>query len=98
MKSTENIQTIEQLLAILPPSYTEADRELILRAYRVAEEAHREQKRASGEPYITHCLAVAGILAELRVPAEVVAAGLLHDTVEDTYVTLDDLCRDFGET
>ncbi|MFN3742239.1 MAG: RelA/SpoT family protein [Anaerolineales bacterium] len=98
MKSTENIQTIEQLLAILPPSYTEADRELILRAYRVAEEAHRQQKRASGEPYITHCLAVAGILAELRVPAEVVAAGLLHDTVEDTYVTLDDLCRDFGET
>lgn len=98
MKSTENIQTIEQLLAILPPSYTEADRELILRAYRVAEEAHREQKRASGEPYITHCLAVAGILAELRVPAEVVAAGLLHDTVEDTYVTLEDLRRDFGET
>lgn len=98
MKSTENIQTIEQLLAILPPSYTEADRELILRAYRVAEEAHREQKRASGEPYITHCLAVAGILAELRVPAEVIAAGLLHDTVEDTYVTLDDLRRDFGET
>lgn len=98
MKSTENIQTLEQLLEILPPNYTEADRELILRAYRLAEEAHREQKRASGEPYITHCLAVAGILAELRVPAEVVAAGLLHDTVEDTYVTLDDLRRDFGET
>lgn len=98
MKSIENIQTIEQLLAILPSNYTEAERELIVRAYRVAEEAHREQKRASGEPYITHCLAVAGILAELRVPAEVVAAGLLHDTVEDTYITLEDLRRDFGET
>jgi GTP pyrophosphokinase len=98
MKSIENVQTIEQLMENLPPNYTEADRELILRAYRVAEEAHRQQKRASGEPYITHCLAVAGILAELRVPAEVVAAGLLHDTAEDTYVTLDDLRRDFGET
>ncbi len=98
MKSVENVQTIEQLIQNLPPGYTEADRELILRAYRVAEEAHRQQKRASGEPYITHCLAVAGILAEFRVPAEVVAAGLLHDTVEDTSITLEDLRRDFGET
>jgi GTP pyrophosphokinase len=63
----------------------------------VAEEAHREQKRNSGEPYINHCLAVANILTELRVPPEVVAAGLLHDTVEDTEVTLDDIRRDFGE-
>ena len=82
----------------LPEKYTLADRELIQRAYRVAEEAHREQKRHSGEPYINHCLAVASILADLRVPPEVVAAGLLHDTVEDTTVTLNDIRRDFGET
>ena len=69
---------------------------MIHRAYRVAEEAHREQKRHSGEPYINHCLAVASILADLRVPPEVVAAGLLHDTVEDTTVTLSDIRRDFG--
>jgi GTP pyrophosphokinase len=69
---------------------------LIQRAYRVAEEAHREQKRHSGEPYINHCLAVASILADLRVPPEVVAAGLLHDTVEDTDITLNDIRRDFG--
>jgi guanosine-3',5'-bis(diphosphate) 3'-pyrophosphohydrolase len=88
---------IEQLMESLPKSYTPADRELILRAYRVAEKAHEGQKRASGEPYISHCLAVAGILAELHVPPSVVAAGLLHDTVEDTAITLGDIRRDFGE-
>jgi GTP pyrophosphokinase len=82
----------------LPDNYTLADRELIQRAYRVAEEAHREQKRHSGEPYINHCLAVASILSDLRVPPEVVGAGLLHDTVEDTAITLHDIRRDFGET
>jgi len=88
---------IENLLEILPEYYTLADRELILRAYRVAERAHEGQKRASGEPYVNHCLAVASILAEYRVPAPVVAAALLHDTVEDTSVTLEDLRRDFGD-
>jgi GTP diphosphokinase / guanosine-3',5'-bis(diphosphate) 3'-diphosphatase len=88
---------IENLLENLPSNYTPADRELIQRAYRVAEKAHEGQKRASGEPYVNHCLAVAGILAELRVPPVVIAAGLLHDTVEDTSVTLADLERDFGE-
>ncbi len=88
---------IEDLLEMLPERYTDADRALIVRAYRTAAEAHAPQKRASGEPYITHCVAVAMILAELRVPPAVVAAGLLHDTVEDTYITLEDLERDFGE-
>ncbi|HEY59031.1 MAG TPA: bifunctional (p)ppGpp synthetase/guanosine-3',5'-bis(diphosphate) 3'-pyrophosphohydrolase [Anaerolineae bacterium] len=86
----------EQLLAQLPESYTQADRELVERAYRVAVKAHEGQKRASGEPYINHCMSVAAILADLRMPAVVVAAGLLHDTVEDTEITLDDLRRDFG--
>ena len=81
----------------LPETFSLADRELVQRAYRVAEEAHREQKRNSGEPYINHCLAVASILTDLRVPPEVIAAGLLHDTVEDTTVTLDDVRRDFGD-
>lgn len=88
---------IETLFENLPANYTPADRELILRAYRLAERAHEGQKRASGEPYVNHCLAVAAILAELRVPPTVVAAGLLHDTVEDTSVTLQDIERDFGE-
>src|SRR5512134_263678 len=97
MKATRTAVPLERLLEQLPDTYTLADRELVQRAYRVAEEAHREQKRNSGEPYINHCLAVANILADLRVPPEVVAAGLLHDTVEDTNITLDDVRRDFGE-
>jgi len=89
---------LEKLLEQLPDAYTLADKELIKHAYRVAEEAHRGQKRNSGEPYINHCLAVAQILAELRVPPEVMAAGLLHDTVEDTNLTLDNIQEDFGDT
>jgi GTP diphosphokinase / guanosine-3',5'-bis(diphosphate) 3'-diphosphatase len=98
MKATRTAVPLERLLEQLPENYTLADRELIQRAYRVAEEAHSDQKRHSGEPYINHCLAVASILADLRVPPEVVAAGLLHDTVEDTTVTLNHIRRDFGNT
>lgn len=88
---------IENLMESLPANYTLIDREQILRAYQVAELAHRGQKRASGEPYITHCLAVAAILTEMRIPPAVITAGLLHDTVEDTKVTLEDLRREFGD-
>jgi len=98
MRASNIAIPLERLLEQLPENYTLADRELVQRAYRVAEEAHRDQKRHSGEPYINHCLAVASILADLRVPPEVVAAGLLHDTVEDTSVTLQDIRRDFGDT
>src|SRR5512143_1363345 len=98
MKESTAAVPLEKLLEQLPNIYSLADRELVQRAYRVAEEAHRDQKRHSGEPYINHCLAVASILADLRVPPEVVAAGLLHDTVEDTTVTLNDIRRDFGPT
>lgn len=88
---------IESLMERLPQSYTLVERELIMRAYRFAEEAHRGQKRASGEPYITHCVEVAAILAELQVPPVMIMAALLHDTVEDTHVTLEDLRREFGD-
>jgi GTP pyrophosphokinase len=88
---------IENLIDSLPENYNLVDREMILRAYRMAEKAHETQKRASGEPYITHCLAVAAILAEMKVPPEVIIAGLLHDTVEDTEITLDDLRNEFGD-
>lgn len=91
------IMQIDQLMDSLPDIYTVPDRELILRAYRMAETAHEGQNRASGEPYVNHCVAVASILAEIRVPVEVIVAGLLHDTVEDTPVTLEDIKGDFGE-
>jgi guanosine-3',5'-bis(diphosphate) 3'-pyrophosphohydrolase len=88
---------IEELLASLPDRYGPVEREYIQRAYNYAEKAHAGQKRASGEPYITHCVAVAAILGEMRVPAIMIAAALLHDTVEDTDVKLEDLRRDFGD-
>jgi guanosine-3',5'-bis(diphosphate) 3'-pyrophosphohydrolase len=87
---------IDSLIKALPKNTSPAERELVARAYRVAEKAHEGQKRASGEPYVQHCLAVAQILVDLGTPTAVVAAGLLHDTVEDTNITLKDLQRDFG--
>lgn len=98
MKTANATIPLEKLIEQLPEAYSLADRELVMRAYRMAEGAHREQKRHSGEPYINHCIAVAGTLAELKVPSEVIAAGLLHDTVEDTGVTLADIRREFGDT
>ncbi|QYK50350.1 MAG: bifunctional (p)ppGpp synthetase/guanosine-3',5'-bis(diphosphate) 3'-pyrophosphohydrolase [Anaerolineales bacterium] len=88
---------IDSLVEVLPSRYTPAEHELLQRAYRFAARAHEGQTRASGEPYMNHCIAVAMILAELEVPAVLVAAGLLHDTVEDTSVTLEDLQKEFGE-
>jgi len=76
---------------------SEADRELLVRAHGVAELAHKGQFRLSGEPYIEHPLSVAGILADLRLDADTLAAALLHDTVEDTEVTLDRVRAEFGE-
>lgn len=87
----------EQLMQNLPDYYVEFDRDAIRRAYEAAAEAHAGQKRHSGEPYINHCVAVANILAEMRMPSDVVAAGLLHDTVEDTETSLDALRLKFGD-
>jgi GTP pyrophosphokinase len=98
MKDSRKVIPLEMLLEQLPEHYSLADKDLVQRAYRMAEEAHRKQKRQSGGPYINHCLSVASILADLRVPPEVVVAGLLHDTVEDTTITLNDIRRDFGDT
>jgi len=89
--------SLKELLNQLPDNYTLADRELIQHAYRLAEKAHTGQKRASGEPYVYHCLAVAAILAEYSMPADIIAAGLLHDTVEDTSIKYEVLRSDFGE-
>ena len=73
------------------------DAELLEKAYSVATKMHEQQKRKSGEPYIIHPMAVAKILAELGMDDHCVAAGLLHDVVEDTPYTLEDCTKDFGE-
>ncbi|WP_236652442.1 HD domain-containing protein, partial [Streptacidiphilus neutrinimicus] len=75
----------------------ELDLALLDRAYQVAEASHRGQKRKSGEPYITHPLAVAMILAQLGAETTTLVAALLHDTVEDTAMTLDQVREGFGE-
>jgi len=76
---------------------SEQDLELISRAYQLAEKAHEGQVRKSGVPYIMHPIAVAGILADLHMDAVTIAAGLLHDVVEDTDITLDYLRQEFGQ-
>jgi len=88
---------LESLLASLP-QLEPHERILVERAYFKAEEAHRGMKRQSGEPYFTHCLAVAGILAEMNLDGETIAAALLHDTIEDTAVTVEELNLEFGPT
>jgi len=88
---------ISKYIEKLSDKYSQVDKELLQRALDVAEKAHKGQKRASGEPYINHCKAVASILAEMHVPPSVVAAGLLHDTVEDTGIDFKDLKREFGK-
>lgn len=74
------------------------DRALIRRAYDVAERVHGDEKRKSGEPYIVHPLAIARTLAEIGMDGETIAAGILHDTIEDTPYTLAELEHDFGPT
>ncbi len=72
------------------------DTSIIEKAYRVASEAHKDQKRKSGEPYIIHPLCVGIILAELEMDKETIAAGILHDVVEDTVMTTDELAKEFS--
>ena len=73
------------------------DEELLARAYRYSEAAHRGQTRNSGEPYVTHCVEVAKILAELQLDTTTVASGLIHDVVEDTKITVEDVEAEFGK-
>ncbi|MFF4648744.1 RelA/SpoT family protein [Streptomyces sp. NPDC001380] len=89
---------LEPLFRIVRGNDPKADLRDIERAYTVADRWHRGQKRKSGDPYITHPLAVTTILAELGMDAPTLMAGLLHDTVEDTDYGLDTLRRDFGDT
>ena len=88
---------LEPLIKTVRSTHPKADIRLIERAYDVAAHQHRDQKRKSGDPYITHPLAVATILAELGMNQETLCAALLHDTVEDTGYTLDELRGQFGD-
>jgi GTP diphosphokinase / guanosine-3',5'-bis(diphosphate) 3'-diphosphatase len=88
---------LEPLVKTVRRTHPKADIRLIERAYDVADRLHSGQSRMSGDPYITHPLAVATILAELGMNHETICAALLHDTVEDTAYTVAELSGDFGE-
>ncbi len=95
-RSTVVRPVLEPLAALHRNSHPKADLVLLQRAYDVADAAHAGQQRKSGDPYITHPLAVATILAGLGMDTTTLVAALLHDTVEDTGVTLDSITTDFG--
>lgn len=88
---------IQALVSALRANHPKANIDLIQRAYKTAEKYHQGQMRKSGEPYITHPVAVATILAEIGMTATTLAAALLHDTVEDTEYSLKQLAEEFGE-
>ncbi|PRY33824.1 RelA/SpoT family protein [Umezawaea tangerina] len=90
-------QVLEPLAAVHSGLHPKADLALLQAAYDVAEEKHRPQRRKSGDPYITHPLAVATILGELGMDTTTLVAALLHDTVEDTDYSLEALREDFGD-
>ena len=96
--SNLTIKTVDELVARIKSYHPNLPENFIERAYAFSEKAHTGQMRRSGEPYISHPLNVAGILAELHLDVDTIATGLLHDTVEDTEVTLADIQKEFGPT
>ena len=86
----------QELISSVRKYHPSADISMIQKAYEVAREAHKDQKRKSGEPYIIHPLCVAIILADLELDKETIVAGLLHDAVEDTWMTYEEVEKEFG--
>lgn len=97
-KSTEPVETIEDLMARIRSYFPNADLDIVKKAYDYSEKAHEGQFRRSGEPYISHPLGVAAILADLNLDLPTIMTGLLHDTVEDTTATLEEIEREFGKS
>lgn len=90
-------QLYQVLVGLVLKYHPSADLSLLEKAYRMARDAHKDQRRKSGEPYIIHPLWVGIILAELEMDKETIVAGMLHDVVEDTEHTLEDIAREFGD-
>jgi GTP pyrophosphokinase len=89
-------ERLQPLMTTLKANSPKVDGKAVLRAYEVADSAHQGQKRQSGEPYIIHPVGVAELLAELGMDTPTIVAALLHDVVEDTEMSVDDVARDFG--
>jgi guanosine-3',5'-bis(diphosphate) 3'-pyrophosphohydrolase len=88
---------LDHILTDIKTYYPAADVDLVRRAYSFASQAHEGQTRRSGDPYVTHPLAVASIIAELKLDVPSICAGLLHDSVEDTSATVEQLTELFGK-
>ena len=86
----------EELINTIKTYHPSTDFSMIEKAYHVATEAHKEQRRKSGEPFIIHPLCVSIILAELELDKETIVAGLLHDVIEDTVLTVEEVTKEFG--
>ena len=94
----DECRSLEELIQIVVKYHPDADVALVEKAYHFAQKAHEGQMRKSGEPYFFHPLTVAGILAKLMLDPPTIAAGLLHDTVEDCEdVTIEVVTREFGQ-
>jgi guanosine-3',5'-bis(diphosphate) 3'-pyrophosphohydrolase len=91
-----NTAGLEELLSIVKRINPKSDTSLLVKAYTFSEGAHKDQKRKSGEPFINHPLGVARILADLQLDTTTIATGLLHDTVEDTVATIEQIEKEFG--
>ena len=87
----------QELLNSIKKYHPSADLSLVEKAFNIADGAHKGQVRKSGEPYIIHPLSVAIILADLELDKESIVAGLLHDVVEDTVMTSEEIAEEFGE-
>ena len=96
MQSKENV-TIEDIINKMKENNKKTNAQLIKKAYNFAENNHKEQCRMSGEKYICHPLEVAYILADLELDDSTICAALLHDVVEDTIITSQDIVNEFGE-
>ena len=101
LKTMEDFSSPEKLYEELVRSvrkyHPSTDLSMIEKAYKIASDAHKDQKRKSGEPYIIHPLCVGIILADLELDKESIAAGLLHDVVEDTVLTKEQVAELFGD-
>ncbi|MDO4345393.1 MAG: bifunctional (p)ppGpp synthetase/guanosine-3',5'-bis(diphosphate) 3'-pyrophosphohydrolase [Eubacteriales bacterium] len=94
---TDPDELYKELVASIRKYHPSDDISMVEKAYKIAREAHKDQKRRSGEPYIIHPLCVAIILADLEMDKETIVAGLLHDVVEDTIMTSEEIRAEFGE-
>lgn len=94
--SAGNVSGLNELLSIIEKNFPNTDTTLVVQSYQFSENAHKDQKRKSGESYFNHPIEVAKILAELKLDAKTIALGLMHDTVEDTVATLEQVEKEFG--